>query len=78
MIEFLKVATAYRRFPGTGVKYVFVDFDEKETLSLRDLYEGGVEIASWMLEQNLTRKATAIIGRFNKFSSSAFVSRKYF
>lgn len=75
-MEFIKTSTAFRKVKS-NLKFSFLDFDELD-LTWSDIYDGGIQLASWMIRRNWTMMPTAIIGRFNKFSSSAFVSIENF
>lgn len=75
-MEFIKTSTAFRKVKS-NLKFSFLDFDELD-LTWSDIYDGGIQLASWMIRRNWTMMPTAIIGRLNKFSSAAFVSIENF
>ena len=73
-LEFVKTATGCRKlYEKSKMSFTLLDEEEKN-ITLKDLYLKGVHLGNFMIQQSLTSKGTAIIGRLSEFTFICYVS----
>ena len=73
-LEFVKTATGCRKlYEKSKISFTLLDEGEKN-ITLKDLYLKGVHLGNFMIQNNLTSKGTAIIGRLSEFTFTCYVS----
>ena len=73
-LEFVKTATGCRKlYEKSKISITLLDEEEKN-ITLKDLYLQGVHLGNFMIQQSLTSKGTAIIGRLSEFTFTCYVS----
>ena len=73
-LEFVKTATGCRKLYEKSKISITLLEEEEKNITLKDLYLQGVHLGNFMIQQSLTSKGTAIIGRLSEFTFTCYVS----